>query len=128
MVSVAALMAMGMRSLDGGGRSSRALSLASALIEELEALGFHQTAPLLGEPGCDPRSTAICRIDSRSSTGLTDWQRELATALPDAHAEIELTALDGADLAKSVAMRVRVVVHWRERRRRRSVVLLAVRM
>jgi len=127
-VSAAALMAMGLRLLDGGGRSTLALSLATSMIEEIEALGFHQTARLLGGPDCDPRAATVCRIDSRATTELADRQRELAAALPGGHAEIELTAIDGVDLATTVAIRVRVAVRWSDGSRRRSVVLLVVRV
>lgn len=121
LVAVAGMVTTGSRQIRAGGLRSRALTIARTVAEQMAGWTFRQSLERLG---CSGDST---RCQVTSGDALRPWQALAREHLPQAELELVVSAVDGAELADSRALRVTVVVSWREGRRSRSLSLLWLR-
>jgi type II secretory pathway pseudopilin PulG len=130
LISIAGLFIMGSKQVKSGRTSTEALSVARAILEEMDGWGFRQTYQLFG---IDGTANTTATIDTRTDTYSAKWQATLDEKLFNSHAEIEITSLapPGATvpmLSATKAIRVVVTVYWNEGGRAREVRLGTVRM
>ena len=128
LVSIAGLFVLGGRQVKSGRSSSEALSVARAILEEMEDGGFRRTYEIYGFDG----AAASYVADTRSNAYASRWQPELDASLHDGYALVELTSVgpDGSrpPMNRSLAIRVLVTVQWAEGRRHRELWLGTVRL
>ena len=130
LISIAGLFIMGSKQVKSGRTSTEALSVARAVLEEMDGWGFRQTYQLFG---IDGTANTTATIDTRTDSYSAKWQTTLDAKLFDYHAEIEISSLGppGASLPTldaTKAIRVVVTVFWNEGGRSREVRLGTVRM
>ena len=130
MISIAGLFVMSQKQIESGKSSSEALSVARAIVEEMNGWSFHQTYLLFGFDG----AAKSYSVDSRNNAACDKWQATLDEALGDglAHAVIDIEALAQSGqpipiLQQSRVIRVTITVNWTEGLRQRSLNLAVVR-
>lgn len=128
LISIAGLFVLGARQVRSGRASSEALSVARAILEEMEGWGFRQTYERYQLDG----SATSYEIDSRTNPTAALWQTSLESMLRGAWASIELQSIGPPGptlpLNRTRAIRVLVTVHWSEGQRPRKVQLGTVRL
>jgi type II secretory pathway pseudopilin PulG len=126
LLSISGLFVLGGRQVRSGREATEALVVAQGIIEQIGGWGFHQTYDLFG---VDPASSSAT-VTTRNNAFASRWQRRIDETLPDGHAAIAIESLGGGSppLGRTRAVRVTVVVHWREGLRRRQVRLALVRL
>ena len=130
LISIAGLMVSGDRLVRSGRRSSEALAVAQAIMEEINGVSFNQTYTLFSS--CTPNLNR-CDVDSRTEGTAVEWQDQLdrtvnPAADDDGHAEIVIESLDDVALEDSQAIRIEVTVSWTEGLRSREISLATVRL
>ncbi len=115
--------------LRSGADATRALAVATTVLEETSGWGLRGLYATFGRDGL----AASYRFDTRTESAASHWQAMLDRSLYRAWAEIGVEAVADAagltpPLATGRAVRLSVTVHWSERARRRSVSLQSVRM
>lgn len=128
LLAVAGLFLKGHQQTDSGRNSSTALAVGHAVMEELQGGSFSRPWTLFGDGG----AASTLDIDSRSDAAAAAWQAELVRGqLNDPRVEIHLESLVDSGLAPPLAgaqaIRIRVIVFWKEGRRDRKVRLVTVR-
>ena len=128
LISIAGLFILGGREVKSGRSGSQALSVARAILEEMEGWGFRQTYERYGLDGSD----GSYEIDTRSNAYASRWQTRLDGMLAGSHALIDLTSLGPAGsslpMNRTRAIRVLVTVEWNEGERHRKLQLGTVRL
>jgi type II secretory pathway pseudopilin PulG len=130
LISISGLFILGGRQVQSGRSSSEALSVARAILEEMEGWGLHQTYERYGLDG----SEVSYDLDSRTNAFANGrWQADLAGMIAGAWAEIELRSLGPSGgaappLNRTRAIRVLVTIHWDEGSRPRNLRLGTVRL
>ncbi len=130
LVSVSGLVVLGCRLIASARASSQALVVARGILEEIDGWGFHQTYRMFGKDGA---ATRYENISSTTDPLLAKWRPDLDAHLSEARATVFLESVgpEGApppELRISKAIRVRVLVSWREGSRIREIRLGTVRM
>ncbi len=130
LISIAGMFILGGRQVRSGRASSEALSVARAILEEMEGWGFRDTYERYGFDG----SAASYEVDSRTNAYVatrTQWQADLSAMLPGSYALIDLSSLGPAGpppMNCTHAIRVLVKVYWDEGGRPRNLQLGTVRL
>lgn len=128
LISIAGLFLLGGSQVRSGRSSSEALSVARAIVEEMEGWGFRDA---YGRWGFDGAATSYI-VDTRVNAAATRWQAELDSMLRRAYGRIEIFSLGSGGMPPALnrtrAIRVVVTVHWDEGGRQRSVSLGTVRL
>jgi len=129
MLSSLSLFVQASRSLRSGADATRALAVASSILEETGGWGLRQLYLEFGRDGAASRY----RFDSSTEPAAARWQGWLDRSLHDASALLQVEALgDSAGVVPALslarAVRVTVTVGWLEEGRRRGLVLMTVRM
>ncbi len=128
LLSIAGLFTLGGRQLASGRNTTEALSVAQAIVEEIQGWGFHQTWSLFG---IDGENVSAATVDTKTNSYASKWQPTLEQKLLNGYAEIEIRALGSGGapvLAQARFIRVQVTVHWDEGSRHRQIHLATVRM
>lgn len=129
LISIAGLFLLGGSQVKSGRSSSEALSVARAVLEEMEGWGFHEIYARWGTDGSGTSYTVDTR--TAASVDATRWQAELDRMLHGAYGLIEITSLGPGSpppLRRTRAIRVVVTVHWDEGGRHRKIDLGTVRL
>lgn len=126
LLSISGLFVLGGRQVKSGRQSTQALSVARAIVEEMEGWSFRQTYERYGFDG----SQTAYVVDTRTNGYARKWQDALDGALAGAWATIELVSLGNPPqpLSATAAIRVLVTVHWEETGRQRQLRLGMVRL
>jgi type II secretory pathway pseudopilin PulG len=126
LLSISGLFVLGGRQIRSGRAATEALAVAHDIVEQIGGWGFHQTYGLFG---VDPASSTAT-VTTRTNAFASRWQGRIDEMLPDGHAAIEIESLGvgSPPFGQTRAVRVTVVVHWREGHRRRRVRLALVRL
>ncbi len=128
LLSIAGLFLLGGRQVKSGRSSSEALSVARAIVEEMEGWSFRRTYEGYGLDGAAVNYT----VDTRTNGGASHWQTALDSMLHASYGEIALTSVGPTatppPLNRTRAIRVVVTVHWEEGGRVRKVELGTVRL
>lgn len=129
LISIAGLFVMGGKQVKSGRTSTEALSVARAILEEMDGWGFRQTYQLYG---IDGTTNTNATVDTRTNSYCAKWQSTLDEKLFNSHATINIQSLGPSSpapmLASTKAIRVLVTVYWNEGGRARQVRLGTVRM
>ncbi|MDX1389697.1 MAG: prepilin-type N-terminal cleavage/methylation domain-containing protein [Acidobacteriota bacterium] len=125
LISIAGLFVLGTRQVDSGRHATEALAVATGIVEETEGWGFRQLYELFEIPPSWNRA----ELDTRSDPRASSWQPAIGASLHEGYARIVIEAVGSGlpTFADARAIRVTVVVHWREGSRPRSVRLATVR-
>jgi hypothetical protein len=135
LLAIAGLLVVGNREVRSGRHTSAALSVARAVLEEIETLGYHQTYELYGGAGNTTAHTAYSYDSSEPEA--SKWQARVVELLgggpnvPHVEVHFESIAEPGApqpNLVDSVGMRVEVRLVWTEGIRPRELELSTVKM
>ena len=121
-LSVAALTTFAGRLVGGGLRATHALSTARTAMEEMNGWSFRQ---IYLRFGCEPTLASCTSIPADPL--VATWLDSIRTEVPGVYGEVVIASLDGADLADATALRVTLMLRWREGARRRRVQLVQVR-
>jgi len=128
LISIAGLFILGGSQVRSGRSSSEALSVARAILEEMEGWRFPDLYERWGVDG----AAASYRIDTRTNAAATRWQTELDSMLRGAYGMVEITSLGPGSspppLNRTRAIRVVVTVHWDDGGRHRKIELGTVRL
>lgn len=131
LLSIAGLFLLGGRQVRSGRSSSEALSVARAIVEEMEGWSFRRTYEGYGFDGAAITYT----VDTRTNAGASHWQAALDSMLHGAYGEIAVTSVGpggpggiAPPLNRTRAIKVVVTVHWDEAGRLRKVHLGTVRL
>lgn len=130
LVSIAGLFILGGKQVKSGREATEALSVARAVIEEMDGWSFHQTWQLYG---IDGSTNTTATLDTRTNAYASKWQPTLDEALYNSHAEITISSLAPSgspvpNLDSTRSIRIVVTVFWAEGQRNRSIQLGTVRM
>ncbi len=129
LISIAGLLALGNRQVLAGRSRSSALAIAKHLQEELGSVGFHRT---YGRFGCEA-GARDCLVESGTATAETTALKTMVDAVvTDGQVQIlfESLAETGTppNLEDASAIRMNVIINWRDGLRARNVQLATVRM
>lgn len=132
LISIAGMLVIGSRQVKSGRSSSEALAVARDIVERLESWNFRETYARFG---CLD-SAMDCTVLSRDGGEAAVWHERLERSLSDPGSDPGATitfnglTADGlsASLGAAHALRVKVVVHWSEGLRQRSIELATARM
>ena len=128
LISLSGLFVQADRMMRGGKYQTEALTVARNVLEDTGAWHFRD---LYGRFGLDG-SAARYTIDTRTHAEAAAWQAGLERDVPSSHAEILLESVVASGpappLASARAIRVTVVVHWRQGAVSHSLRVATVRM
>lgn len=124
LISVAGLLVVGSRLVRNGRGTSEALSVARDLMEEMQGWGYRQTFSVLG---CN-EAMELCQVEP-DDPPLTPWRDQVRALLHDGEARVRVQSLEpGVSLGDAQAVRVTVLVSWRQDQRTREIRVGMVRM
>jgi type II secretory pathway pseudopilin PulG len=129
LISISGLFILGARQVRSGRSSSEALSVARAILEDMEGWGFRQVYERFGLAGAE----VSYQVDSRANAYAVPWQDELTSMIPGSYATIDLLSLGSPGgpapvLGRTQAIRILVTIHWNEGSRGRQLQLGTVRL
>jgi hypothetical protein len=122
LISVAGLLVLGNRLVGAGRHGTTALSVARDVLEEIGAWGFEQTLSVLACPTTEP----VCSVNFAQPESVV-WKERVERVLPSGDVAVLLEAAGAPSLGEAEAVRVTVILTWKEELRTRRLALATVR-